>query len=173
MRGEILKIHDDYCFAQDTIIGMKKQIHIIFSNFSSYNSSIAPNIPTQCISNINRGTSVLCQAVNRAKLLLPSSDKKFKKVLKDFWRKYGEISNKINTYYNSGYAYSASETAWNTIAHYGIIRYDYYTLMNNRPTYEIFLKVCANDSTNEIEQRMMLLLYTNIGKNTISNCRNI
>lgn len=149
MRGDILKMYDDFCFAQSVIVGGSGKIHAIFSNFNNDGINIAPD---QWINNVNNAANLTCQAVNRAKLLLPSSDENFRKVLEKVYEIIEEIRNRSNLYFRSGRAYSASEDAWNTISSRGIGRHDYYTLMNNPLLYDNFLKLCVNDSTNEIEQ---------------------
>ena len=152
MRGDILKIYDDFCFAQRVIVGGGGNIHVIFSNFNNYGTDNIPNIPTQWINDVNHAINLVCQADNRSKLLLPPSDEDLRKVLEEMYKKLKEIRDKADFYFRSGRAYSVSEAAWTAITPYNIGRHDYYSLMNNPPIYENFLKLCANDSTNEIEQ---------------------
>ena len=159
MRENILKIYDDFCSAQSVIGIACGQIHIIFSYINSYN---AANMPMQWVDSLNSATSSICQAVNRAKLLLPSSDDNFKRALEVIYEKYKEIRAKVYFYYNNGYAFSAAETAWNTIVlPYSIAKYNYYTLASNQPAYDAFLKLCVNDLTNEIEGMIkeLILLF--------------
>lgn len=152
MRGDILKIYDDFCFAQSVIVGGGGKIHVIFSNFNNYGTNNILNIPTQWINDVNRAINLVSQAVNKSNLLLPSSDEDLRKILEETYEKIKAIRDKADFYFRSGRAYSVSEAAWTAIAPYNIGRHDYYTLMNNPPIYENFLKLCANDSTNEIEQ---------------------
>lgn len=148
MRGDILKIYNDFCYAQSVIGRGRGQINVIFSNFSSYNASYAPNIPMQWINDVHYATSSTCQAVNRSKLLLPPSDEDLRNVLEEMYEKIKEVRDKAEFYYNSGNAYSASETAWNTITpSSGILKYNYPAFGSNQPAYDSFLKLCINDST--------------------------
>lgn len=159
MRGDILKIYNDFCYAQSVIGRGRGQINVIFSNFSSYNASYAPNIPMQWINDVHYATSSTCQAVNRSKLLLPPSDEDLRNVLEEMYEKIKEVRDKAEFYYNSGNAYSASETAWNTITpSSGISKYNYPAFGSNQPAYDSFLKLCINDSTKEIEQKIEELL---------------
>ena len=149
MRSEFLKIYDDFCSAQSVISSVYGQIHIVFSNFTVVNSTTAP---LKLVSDINNATSTICQSVNKARIVLPSYDEGSRKILDNIYKKFFELQNKVNNYYNSGYAYSVSENAWNYVtSSYGIVKYDYYTLIRNSVAYDYFLNLCINNLTNEIE----------------------
>ena len=87
MHGDILKIYDDFCLAQNTIGYAKDNVHTIFSNFNSNNGV---SFPLQWINNVTAATNILCQSVNRAKLLLPSEDEELRTILESIWKKYKE-----------------------------------------------------------------------------------
>ncbi len=149
MRSEFLKIYDDLCSAQSVIGCIHGQIHIIFSNFTVVNNT---TVPIKLVNDVNNATRTICQSVNRAKLLLPSADEGSRKMLENIYLKFCELQSKINNYYNSGYAHSTCDNAWNYItSSCGITRYDYYTLIRNSAAYDSFLRLCVNDSINEIE----------------------
>lgn len=93
MHGDILKIYDDFCLAQNTISYAKDNVHTIFSNFNS-NSNNGVSFPLQWINNVTTASNVLCQSVNRAKLLLPSEDEELRKILESIWEKYKDLSDK-------------------------------------------------------------------------------
>lgn len=147
MRGDFLKIYDEFCLAQSILAVARNNIHIIFSNFSNIS-----NMPMQWINSINQATNAICQAVNRAKLLLPPSDNDLRKVLEEVYNSYKEIENKATSYYYSGQAMSASESAWCTISpSWKVTKYDYNALQGNPPAYNDYLKLCVNETTKELE----------------------
>lgn len=149
MREEFLKIYDSFCLAQSILGNASGHVHIYYSNFSVYNGITTP---LQFINQLKDATSTVFQATNKATLLLPSSDAKFKQFLLNIANKIKEICNKAGSYYSSGYAYSVSENAWDTIGpSHGIQRYDYQALTSNFLAYDNFLKLCINESTDEIE----------------------
>ena len=80
MHGDILKIYDDFCLAQNTIGYAKDNVHTIFSNFNSNNGI---SFPLQWINNVTAASNILCQSVNRAKLLLPSEDEELRTIARD------------------------------------------------------------------------------------------
>ncbi len=156
MREEFLKIYDDFCLFQRVIGYASMQVHIIFSNYSTYGGTTAP---LQWINQLNDATNAVVQATNRATLLLPSSDQKFKQILQDVLNKAETLNCKVSSYYNSGLAYSVTENAWNTICpSQGIQKYDYQTLTSNYFAYDSFIKLCTTPSTKEIESIISELL---------------
>ena len=156
MHGDFLKIYDDFCYAQSTINGAKNQVHIIFSNFTCYN---APNMPTQWSNSINNATNVITQALNRAKLLLPKSDQELRSRLELILEKYKKLNTDFITYHNSGQAWAVCNNAWNTIGNaYKINLGDYNALTSNYNAYTDFLKLCANETTEAINNSILEIL---------------
>ena len=102
--------------------------------------------------------NTICQALNRAKLLLPREDENLRNTLEVVHSKFKDICGKINSYYYEGYGISASENAWNVISLNGIARYDYNTLVRNSFLYDSYLKLCDTDRTKEIESLIEDLL---------------
>ena len=148
MRGDFLRIYDEYGLAQNAIGVARNNVHIIFSNFAN-----AAGMPLQWLNSIHQATNAMCQALNRAKLLLPPSDNDLRRVLEEVYSACKEVENKANAYYYSGQAVAASESAWCTISpSWNVIKYDYNTLMGNPLAYENYLKLCVNDKTKELEQ---------------------
>ena len=147
MRGDFLKIYDAFCLAQNILAAASNNVHVFFSNFS-----ILSNMPLHWINEINQATNAMCQAINRAKLLLPPSDTELRRVLEEVFSTCKEVENKANDYYYSGQAIAASESAWRTISpSWSVSMYDYNALLGNPPAYENYLKLCVNDKTKELE----------------------
>lgn len=71
MHADFLKIYDDFCIAQNAIGMMGGRSYLIFSNFSTVNGVC---LPTVYVNNLNTALNVLCQAMNKAKLLFPENE---------------------------------------------------------------------------------------------------
>ena len=156
MHGDILKIYDDFCLAQNTIGYAKDNVHTIFSNFNSNNGI---SFPLQWINNVTAASNILCQSVNRAKLLLPSEDEELRTILESIWKKYKELKAKVDEYFYSGAAFTHANNAWLIIGpRFNIMAGDYNTLMSNPIAYDAFLKLCINDTTKEINEKIAEIL---------------
>lgn len=156
MHGDILKIYDDFCFAQNTIGYAKDNVHTIFSNFNSNNGI---SLPLQWINNVTAASITLCQAFNRAKLLLPSEDKELRTILESIWGKYKDLKAKVDEYFYSGVAFNRSNNAWLIIAQrFNISVGDYNALTGNPMAYDAFLKLCINATTKEINAEITEIL---------------
>lgn len=92
MRSIFLKIYDDFCLAQSVLGRMSKRVHIIFSNYSVVNGS---SEPYQLVCEVNNIANIICQSVNKAKLLLPYEDKDFSEILNTIYQKYLIICKKL------------------------------------------------------------------------------
>lgn len=156
MRGNILKIYDDFRLAQTAVGDAGKKIHLIFSNFSQYNGVPAP---MRWLNELNDTAGVLCQAVNRAKLLLPAADTGIKGALENIYEKYKEIQTKANAYFFSGRAYCVYEAAWDAVGSaHGIEKNNGSALVGNPAAHDEFLRLCVSDATEELERRIDELL---------------
>ena len=155
MRDNFLKIYDDFCLAQSILVRMHRSVHVIFSNYLAVNGY---TVPYQLVNDVNNVENTICQALNRAKLLLPCEDENLRNTLEVIHSKFMGLCGKINSYYYEGYSTSTSENAWNVISSNGIVRYDYYTLMRNTLLYDSYLKLCDTDGTKEIERLIEELL---------------
>lgn len=156
MRGNILKIYDDFRLVQTAVGDGGGKIHLVFSNFSQYDGVHAP---MRWLKKLNDTAGVVGQAVNRAELLLPAADTGIKSALENIYEKYKAIQRKTNDYYFSGRAYSVYEAAWDAVAAaYGIEKNNHSALVGNPAAYDEFLKLCVNDATEEIERRIDELL---------------
>jgi hypothetical protein len=149
MHGDILKIYDDFCYAQNVVGVAQDRVHVIFSNFNTYNGI---NTPLQWNNGIMNAVTVICQAKNRAELLLPTNDIELKKLLKNLMNKYRCLKVTVDNYCFSGIAFNITTEAWNTISTAYNIKYnDYDSLTSNPQAYTAFLKLCSNDTTQQIE----------------------
>lgn len=156
MHGDILMIYDDFCLAQNTIGYAEDNVHTIFSNFNSNNGI---SLPLQWINNVTSSTNMLCQSINKAKLLLPSEDTEIRTILESIWEKYKELRKKAYEYFYSGTAFTYSNNAWNIVGpRFNIIAGDYNTLVSNPIAYDAFLKLCINDTTKEINEKIKEIL---------------
>ena len=142
MHGDFLKIYDDFCVAQSVIGKAKDNISNIFSN---------PNIALQWTNDLINANNGVCQAMNRAHLLLPTSDKQFLEVLKNAFEKYRELTSKVIDYTNTGTAEFYRNQTWSKICQtYNIAYGDYMALSNNPIAYQDFMKLYSNKETEVI-----------------------
>lgn len=150
IHGDILKIYDDFCFAQDTIAIAENNVHAVFSDF---------NISTLWVNRINASTNSLFQATNRAKLLLPASDQELRTTLETIRDKYKDLEDKINEYYHGGEASSVATMAWRKISSLYTIPFNNYNALKNNPNaHDDFLKLCENSQTKEINNMIIEIL---------------
>lgn len=157
--GDVLKIYNDFYFAQNIIGFGKNKVNEIFSNFYAFNGI---NTPTQWVTDIANAAQAINQAVNRSKLLIPASDKNLKKILEVILKKYIELQIKVNSYYNGNAIIVANESL-NTVvpsqpAECTNNNYKYNYLMNDPISYNKFLKLCENEETKEINKMITELL---------------
>lgn len=153
MHGDILSIYDNLCIAQNTIGRVGDNIAIIFAN---------PNLQYQWWNELLNAINLVCQANNRAELLLPKSDKMMRETLKNILKKVRELCQDVNDYVNSGMAELSRQQSWSNIcATYGILMNDYNFLSYNGKAADDFIKLCANDATKRIDKEIkdILALY--------------
>lgn len=82
MHGDILNIYDGYCVAQTTLGKANYNVATVIAN---------PNILDQWLNELQNSMAVICQAYNRAGLLLPKTDVKLREVLKNIFEKYQDF----------------------------------------------------------------------------------
>lgn len=155
MHADFLKIYDDFCFAQNAIGMMGGRFYLIFSNFSTVNGVC---FPTVYVNNLNTALNVLCQAMNKAKLLFPENEVNLRAAIDNIYNKYKNVTVKINEYYYSGLAYNTCQIAWSKMPSIGVFHQDYNLLMNDKKAYDAFLLNCRTSVTNEIDKETEELL---------------
>lgn len=142
MHGDFLKIYDDFCFAQGIIGQAKDNIPNIFSN---------PNVALQWTNDLMKATNGICQAANRAHLLLPTADNPFLEILEGVFSKYKALTTKVIDYSNTGAAEFYCNQTWTKICQtYKIAYGDYMALLNNPLAYQDFMKLYSNNQTDAI-----------------------
>lgn len=150
IRGDILKIYDNFYFAQNTIAIVKNSVHVTFSDF---------NMSNQWVININTSIHLMFQATDRANLLLPASDQELRKVLETILDKYKELKDKIDEYYHGGEASSIATMAWHKISSLYTIPFNNYNALKNNPdAHNTFLQLCENNETKEINNMITEIL---------------
>ena len=155
MHADFLKIYDDFCIAQNAIGMMGGRSSLIFSNFSTVNGVC---LPTVYVNNLNTALNVLCQAMNKAKLLFPENESNLRAAIDNIYNKYKNVTVKINEYYYSGLAYNTCQIAWSKMPSIGVFHQDYNLLMNDKKAYDAFLLNCRTSVTNEIDKETEELL---------------
>jgi hypothetical protein len=149
MHSDILKIYDDFSYAQNVVGVAQGRVNLIFSNFNTYNGI---NTPLQWNNDLANAINVICQATNRAVLLLPTIDTELKNLLISLMDKYKILKNTVDNYYFTGIAFNVTTVAWNAIGTtYNIKFNDYDSLTNNPQAYTFFLNSCSNNTTQKIE----------------------
>ena len=108
MHSDVLKIYDELCMAQNSIGIMEDKVHIIFSNFNMQPNGV--NFPSWIVNNLEKTLNVVCQAVNRARLIFPANDKIIE-VINYIYCKYKCLVVKIVEYYYNGNAYNVAKQA--------------------------------------------------------------
>lgn len=150
MHGDFLKIYDDFCIAQSVIGKAKDNIPNIFFN---------PNIALQWTNDLINANNGVCQAMNRARLLLPTCDKVFLDVLRTVFEKYRELTSKVIDYINTGAAEFYRNQTWNKITQtYNIGYGDYMALANNPIACQDFMKLYSNKETDLLNDMIKELL---------------
>lgn len=150
MHGDILNIYDGYCVVQNTLGKANNNVATVLAN---------PNILVQWLNELNNSMAVICQAYNRAELLLPKSDMELRKVLKTIIEKYRDLLNDIFEYVNSGAADSNRNQTWMKITTtYGIQQNDYVTLYFNKAAKDDFIKLYADSNTDKIDDELNKLM---------------
>lgn len=160
MHGDILSIYDGNSMVQSTLGRASKGIAIMFAN---------PNLTFQWYNELLNVLHILCQANNRAFLLLPQSDNDLREVLKNIFSKFNALFAEIDDYINSGLADSIRQQTWSKInATYGILIDNYYLLSINKNAADDFIKLCSNEKTeimdNEIKDILELFKYDKFDK---------
>ena len=150
MHSDFLNIYDAFCTAQNTIGKAQDNISVIFSNqndaFQWTNELIAAN-------------NGVCQAMNRARLLLPNKDNEFLLVLQTVFYKYRDLRETVLYYINSGEATNCRNQTWAKISQtYGIVFEDYATLVKTPMAFQDFIKLNSNDTTNKINDLIKELI---------------
>ena len=166
MHNDFLKIYDDIACAQNIVCITDGKSELILSNFDFNSNSI--NAPIW-VGNLKNAAINVCQAANRARILIPEEDKKFCEVITNIWEKYKELTFKIASYFDSGKAHDKSQDAWDTISiKYGIPRETYQAFAVNRNACDDYIKLCATAETEEINKLIKefteLLKYENFDR---------
>lgn len=151
MHNDILKIYDDFCIAQQILGITGGKSYIVFSNFGATNTGILA--PEMYVNNLNAALTSLCQALNRAKLLLPQKDEQLRKILENVYDKYRQLKFKVDEYYYEGIARNVSDDAWQKIVNgnFNIAQYDYIHLRQNESAFKFYLESCKTTTTKEID----------------------
>lgn len=150
MHGDILNIYDGYCVVQNTLGKANNNVATVLAN---------PNILVQWLNELQISMAVICQAFNRAELLLPKSDMEFRKVLKSIIEKYRDLLNDIFEYINSGAADFNRNQTWVKIANtHSIQPNDYLTLYFNKDATADFIKLYANENTEKMNKGLKELM---------------
>ena len=152
MHGDFLKIYDDFCIAQSVMGKAKDNMPNFFAN---------PNIAFQWTSDLINANNGVCQAINRARLLLPTCDKEFLEVLRNVFEKYRELTYKVTDYIDTGAAEFYRNQTWSKITQtYNIAYGDYRALANNPIACQDFMKLYSNkemDILNEMIREILPL----------------
>ncbi len=158
MHNDILRIYDDFCLAQQAIGSTGGKSYLVFSNFTVANGGVL--FPEIYVNNLNSALNTICQAMNRAKLLLPKSDKKLRITLENVYDKYKTLKFKVDAYYYGGTAQNVANTAWQKIANggFGVVFGDYVSLRNNDNAFKFYLESCKTTTTKEIDDMTNELL---------------
>ena len=158
MHADILKIYDDFCLAQNAIGSSGGAVHTVFACFFPVNGG--QSLPAIYVNNLNSSSSVICQAANRASLLLPKEDEDINNVIKEIYEKLKILKFKVNEYFYNGIAFNVADSAWDKILNRGfaIAKWDYTGLNNNRSAYSTFLEYCKTATTQEIDTMTQELL---------------
>lgn len=160
MHSDFLKIYDDYSFAQSIIGQARDNVSVVFFN---------NNITWQWINDLEKANGAVCQAMNRARLLLPDTDKEFVDVLINIFQKYAELNAKVFNYINTGVAEARRQETWIKISKtYNIPNENYMALIYNPTAYNDFIKLYSNKETEAINEMINELLplfaYDNFDK---------
>ena len=149
MHSDILGIYNDFCSAQEAICFMDGRSYLIFSNFFIENGAQLPAIFSN---GLNNSLNIVCQAVNRARLLLPQSDDELRKVLCLLFDKYKLLKLKVDEYLHNGVAINIFQNAWAKIngGNFGQFT-NYAQLVNNQSAYATYLEYCKTEKTREID----------------------
>ena len=158
MHADILKIYDDFCLAQNALGGSGGAVHTVFACFVPVNGGLS--LPAIYVDNLNSSLSVICQAANRASLLLPKEDEDIKNIITAIYEKFRLLRFKVNEYFYNGIAFNIANSAWDKIISSGftIQKWDYNGLNNNRSEYNTFLEYCKTSTTQEIDMMTQELL---------------
>lgn len=149
MHEDILHIYNDFCAAQNAMCFMDGRSYLIFSNFFVENGS---QLPAIFFNGLNSALNNICQAVNRAKLLLPQSDMDLRDVLCQLFEKYKNLTLKVNDYLHSGVAINVFQNAWTKINSGNFGKFNNYAqLANNQSAYATYLEYCKTEMTREID----------------------
>ena len=150
MHTNFLNIYDAFCTAQNTIGKAQDNISVIFSN---------QNDAFQWTNELITANNGVCQAMNRARLLLPNKDNEFLSALQTVFYKYRDLMGKVLYYINSGAATNCRNQTWAKISQtYGIAFEDYATLVKTPMAFQDFIKLNSNDTTNEINDLIKELI---------------
>ncbi|MBD5632090.1 MAG: hypothetical protein HDP34_02515 [Clostridia bacterium] len=160
MHGDILSIYDGNSMVQSTLVRASQGIAMILAN---------PNLTLQWHNELLNVLHVLCQANNRAFLLLPQSESDLREVLRNIFCRFKAFCADINYYINSGAADWVRQQTWNKISTtYNIPLYNYYFLSINNIAADDFIKLCTNKDTermdNEIREILELFHYEKFDK---------
>ena len=150
MHSDFLTIYDSFCVAQNCIGTARDQIDEIFA---------IPNNFIQWYNDLRQASFNLCQATNRALLLLPQQDIELRNILDSTFRKYRELANIITEYISSGKVENDRGQAWGKLSpQYGIYVGNYTMLSSNLAAYGDYIKLFSNEKTKQISETIKELL---------------
>lgn len=150
MHGDILNIYDGYCVAQNTLGKANNNVANVLLN---------PNILVQWLNELQNSMGLICQAYNRAELLLPESDIELRKILETILDKYRDFVSEIFEYTSSGAAELNRNQTWVKIANtHSIQPNDYLTLYFSKDATADFIKLYANENTEKMNEKLKELM---------------
>ena len=150
MHSDFMRIYDSFCSAQGVIGQAKNNVSLIFCN---------PNIALPWTNDLLKASNDICQAWNRAHLLLPESDDGLLKVLENIFKQYQNLTEKVFDYSNTGAAEYYRNQTWSKITQTHHIAYgDYQDFINNPIAYQDFIKLYSNPKTEEINNTIKEIL---------------
>jgi len=157
MHSDFMNIYNDFCFAQKTLGFAGGRSYIAFSNFNTENGV---NVPFNYVTELNTAMNTLFQAFNRAMLLIPEQETKFRDALKTILDKYKDLKKLADEYYYNSTALNISTIAWQQIVQeYPFIPiYNYQMLLANQQAYNTYLEKCKTETTTTIDDKTKKLI---------------
>ncbi len=150
MHGDFLNIYDAFCIAQSCIGAARNQVDEVFA---------MPNLTFQWHNDMRQALSGVCQATNRARLLLPTNDTDLMGVLDTIFKQYRELVAQIDEYIATGKVEYDRGQAWSKLnPQYGIFVGNYAMLSSNPVAYGDYIKLFSNEKTKQISEIIKELL---------------
>ena len=157
MHNNFIGIYNDFCVAQNTIGKVSQNLLEVLP---------FPALADQWATELFESGNKVCQAVNRARLLLSDSKKEFREIVEKIFADYQILIGVTSKYLQSGTAEMNRAHAWTSIVStYKIVYGDYFTLWNNPNAHRDFvtLNMCKEikEIENDISKLMTSFKYDN------------